>query len=1362
MAKKGKNYTKIAGTWEQIKPSYNDLEDVPTSFTPTSHEHTAADIDSQTATDGYVLTADGSGGAAWEAVSGNFKSYSWAPKIVYWDTGGTNAGFRNILKVESPTLSSGGILYVDGTTNSVVVNSKFEIMVNHHQDIVVKSLSGGYTQVRIRVQSDANDAFNVLMARDANTPDETTLNAVFIPFDQNATVTTYENNPAVAYSSMIHEHQTIAFSENITATGGSTGKLYVEGNEVWHAGNAADADDKVSKAGDTMTGELTIAPTSGVSKLNINAVSGQNSQILLKEAGTLKSAITYVAGNDKLAFYHEGADRLTIDSSGNVGIGTTSPSSKLHIVGDTRIEGDLTVNGTYTQIDTNTNTTEQWIVTNDGTGPAAIINQIGAHPVLDVQDDGVSALYVADGGNVGIGTTSPSSKLTIESSTATAGDAVLNIRTTPGNITAGSTAIGGIYFSTQDASGGGTGDVAGITVIAGDGTSAYTGAGRPADLVFYTQPLGASASLTEAMRIDQDGNVGIGTTSPQSKLHIENGFARTSTSDNTISLQTSTDTDAYRVGLKTSLIGGASAGVRTLVLQSGANNSGDGTFGNSGERLSLNPNGGNVGIGTDNPTGKLTVFGETHHYDAAGVKYMNSDPRWEGNTGRLHIWATTAAGATYGSAGLALWDGDSYHTIDSIGNKILIDGNEAWHAGNFNPSSYLPLSSGTLTGDLTIAKDNPVLIFKDTSTPDNNNLAAWISFKDQNNSEKGWMGYGYTTDTNMTFSNTIGNINLTPSGNVGIGTASPTHALDVVGEMRLAVAPGTANAYGRVNGGDQYHSIVMRGNISGTTSQTVNPGDSMTFAEYGGVFRFKQLSDTVNTDLVTITPDGIQSNVAYRQGAYYKKVISLPGPPANSGNGRWFIRLWQTSAGATFSGGRIRAGGTWNYAAIMGHIEIDYGVYVAASATSITSGSTRFRSGTSSAYDNLRFSDLTVVSGYVGFYIWSSNTNAPYVEFDLYCTRTPLFEALAWESNTLPAQRPIEIQKDLYVAANVGIGTTSPASKVQIVGGAVDNVGTLSILNTYASGGAMYPALRVVNTYSNHSYGTVAEFRTENASGSDRPSMLFSSNHTAATWTVGQGGYSANDNFAITYRSAHPNDVGVWGTSRLMIDTSGRVGIGTTSPTEILDVVGNVKVADTIYFLRGGTEYSNYIRSQNYPSKGYTGASDKYWIEYGAKGGHHFVVDTDGGTGAGTNTMDNFTVWKGVYDSVRLLQVDNGGNTYVKGSLTVDGSIGKPLTYTTLGSITMTTGSVTMNTSPSNGLDSIVTVEIEAFANAGPATWTGPLNAISTTATYKNSLWLSTTKYGDFYRNSTGTEIYFSSAPANTVYSAKVYELKVD
>jgi hypothetical protein len=147
---------------------------------------------------------------------------------------------------------------------------------------------------------------------------------------------------------------------------------------------------------------------------------------------------------------------------------------------------------------------------------------------LNIGPSSLPSAFVQDlSGNVGIGTTSPSSRLTIESSTPTSGDATLNIRTTPGNITAGSTIIGNIYFSTQDASSGGTGDVARIAVIAGDGSSAYTGAGRPADLAFYTQPLGAEATLVESMRIDQNGNVVIGTTSPGYKLDV-NGTARIS------------------------------------------------------------------------------------------------------------------------------------------------------------------------------------------------------------------------------------------------------------------------------------------------------------------------------------------------------------------------------------------------------------------------------------------------------------------------------------------------------------------------------------------------------------------------------------------------------------------------------------------------------------------------------------------------------------------------------------------------------------------------------------------------------------------------------------------------------------------
>ena len=99
-------------------------------------------------------------------------------------------------------------------------------------------------------------------------------------------------------------------------------------------------------------------------------------------------------------------DTLFVDSSNNnIGIGTTSPESgyKLHIVGNTRIEGNITVNGTTTVVNTNVQDTERLEVINDGTGPAARIIQKGAQIILEVLDGSNNCFVIEDGGHVLIG-----------------------------------------------------------------------------------------------------------------------------------------------------------------------------------------------------------------------------------------------------------------------------------------------------------------------------------------------------------------------------------------------------------------------------------------------------------------------------------------------------------------------------------------------------------------------------------------------------------------------------------------------------------------------------------------------------------------------------------------------------------------------------------------------------------------------------------------------------------------------------------------------------------------------------------------------------------------------------------------------
>jgi len=135
-----------------------------------------------------------------------------------------------------------------------------------------------------------------------------------------------------------------------------------------------------------------------------------------------------------IGFYTNNSERFCIQSNGDVnfdnntlyvdsvnnrvGIGTTMPSTSLHINGNTKVDGSLTVqsltvNGTTTIIDTNTQTTEQLIITNDGTGPAVIINQLGNQPILQLQGTNKTVLQVTNDGLIGVGVTNPSAKMDI-------------------------------------------------------------------------------------------------------------------------------------------------------------------------------------------------------------------------------------------------------------------------------------------------------------------------------------------------------------------------------------------------------------------------------------------------------------------------------------------------------------------------------------------------------------------------------------------------------------------------------------------------------------------------------------------------------------------------------------------------------------------------------------------------------------------------------------------------------------------------------------------------------------------------------------------------------------------------------------
>jgi alpha-tubulin suppressor-like RCC1 family protein len=106
---------------------------------------------------------------------------------------------------------------------------------------------------------------------------------------------------------------------------------------------------------------------------------------------------------------------LYIDSSNNrVGIGSIPDASyNFYVKGNTKIKGDLVINGTTSIQDTSNNTVTSFNLTNNGTGPAIIVNQLGDQPIAKFTDDNNPVLFIANNGLTGVGKVDPSYNLDI-------------------------------------------------------------------------------------------------------------------------------------------------------------------------------------------------------------------------------------------------------------------------------------------------------------------------------------------------------------------------------------------------------------------------------------------------------------------------------------------------------------------------------------------------------------------------------------------------------------------------------------------------------------------------------------------------------------------------------------------------------------------------------------------------------------------------------------------------------------------------------------------------------------------------------------------------------------------------------------
>lgn len=558
--------------------------------------------------------------------------------------------------------------------------------------------------------------------------------------------------------------------------------------------------------------------------------------------------------NDNATAFTQNAT-LSVTNAGNVGVSTDTPTQKLDVNGQIRMRTGATAgyipvsdaNGTMTWTDPTTVTTA-----NDGDWTVSGVNQ-----------------YSTPTGNVGIGTTSPSNKLHVE------GSATINTNGVSGRgltLRAGYNDRYHLGLHAYDHSSGGTGFADGLTVSGYDGISFIT---EKIDNVYGNV----------RMLISQAGNVGIGTTTPTQKLHVDGSIY---TTDNYELFNTSGTGNASAPRFR---IDGFSDKLY-IIAESNANGPVGGTeimFRTASsntiaaDRVVIDKNG-NVGIASLSPSSVLSIYEpdesttQTNFTQAVGNGgvLITTDYTDGAYTPGL-FWSTSNNNSAKPKAGIYLQEtntgtrmlfGTSNNYVTGITNTALTI-NEVGSVGIGTPTPAGVLHIVTANVNNTVKLHNPTMA--------NGTLMGFEFGK--SNSADNMVEFRYNHVSDGSGSNFV-NLGLWGGANtfvvtgndaVGIGTTNPTRAkLEVIGSRSTSLGYGYLNSSGNT------------GTSSGTVPYSIYASDRIACSEFNAfsderIKNIKGVSDS-KEDLATlmgieITNYTLKDNLQ-KGDKEYKKVIA--------------------------------------------------------------------------------------------------------------------------------------------------------------------------------------------------------------------------------------------------------------------------------------------------------------------------------------------------------------------------------------------------------------------------------------------------------------------------------------------------------
>ena len=411
--------------------------------------------------------------------------------------------------------------------------------------------------------------------------------------------------------------------------------------------------------------------------------------------------------------------------------------------------------------------------------------------------------------------------------------------------------------------------------LAAMGSINETHAGSPNSvtgaLAFYTKTSG-TGFISERMRITSGGNVGIGTTSPTTALHVlansglDEGNAAAiirqggGNNNNGLLVDVTNSVNAYIADFR--------QGNSSLVRITGA---------------------GNVGIGTTSPNHKLDINGalSVDAFGDAAANYITMRTGFApSSTGGLGFMATDHSGA--GQDGLACYghDGISYYTAQTERMRITSGG--LISMGNTSISNGTSFGGGGQINRLKVESGNYTCLEINGST--SGGSLQFTYGTNLPNQVGGLIGYNYANGTVNEFvlsnalsgamifaTNNTERMRITSGGKVGINNTSPNNVFDIYDQTYNSNTVGILSA--RSRGGGQF--ITGRTVTAETSNQTLtiatfsapNPTNERIFvkiqvvntsavSDYGNVHVGYALWSKVGTKSVTtMTLDNGNSNI---------------------------------------------------------------------------------------------------------------------------------------------------------------------------------------------------------------------------------------------------------------------------------------------------------------------------------------------------------------------------------------------------------------------------------------------------------------------------------------------------------------------